>query len=101
MCVCDVLPSTLLVSRCDPGKYPEESYFDAFLNSNGGGSNAYTSDEVSERRTGRAIDFLFIAHSSCVKYIEAAKRVGVVECACRASHLLWPPFPVPRPRSSH
>eukprot|EP00752_Nemacystus_decipiens_P012492 g11064.t1 len=27
------------------GKYPDESYFDAFLNSSGGSSNAFTSDE--------------------------------------------------------
>ena len=28
------------------GKYPDESYFDAMLNSNGGSSNAFTSEEV-------------------------------------------------------
>lgn len=29
------------------GKYPDEDYYNALLNSNGGSSNAFTSDEVS------------------------------------------------------
>lgn len=32
------------------GKYPDEDYYNAFLNSNGGSSNAFTSDEVCVRK---------------------------------------------------
>lgn len=28
------------------GKYPDEDYYNAYLNSNGGSSNAFTSNEV-------------------------------------------------------
>lgn len=54
VCLCVLNGALLLFARgrvtvC-AGKYPDEDHYNAFLNSNGGSSNAFTSNEVRGRK---------------------------------------------------